>query len=108
MTPTNPLSLAFGGEAWRASPQARKPDAYLLRDAITILLDCGLRPEECFRLKWVDNVRDGAIEIHNGKGRGSRRRIPVSQRALGILEMRRSAGSSEWVFPAATASGHIE
>jgi hypothetical protein len=26
-----------------------KADAFLLRDAVTILLDCGLRPEECFR-----------------------------------------------------------
>ena len=59
-----------------------KPDAYRLRDVATILIDCGMRPEECFRLKWLDNIRDGAIEIHTGKGRGSRRRIPCSQRVL--------------------------
>lgn len=29
-----------------------RPDAYLLRDVTTILIDCGLRPEECYRLKW--------------------------------------------------------
>ena len=23
--------------------------------------ECGMRPDECFRLKWLDNVRDGAI-----------------------------------------------
>jgi integrase len=67
-----------------------------------------MRPEECFRLKWTDNVRDGAIEIHTGKGRGSRRRIPCSRRVLSILEMRRAASISEWLFPAKTKSGHVE
>ncbi len=86
----------------------RKPDAYLLRDVATILIDCGMRPEECFRVKWLDNIRDGAIEIYTGKGRGSRRRIPCSKRVLSILDMRRAAANSEWVFPADTQSGHIE
>jgi integrase len=86
----------------------QKPDAYLLRDVATILIDCGMRPEECFRLKWLDNIRDGAIEIHRGKRRGSRRRIPCSQRVLSILEMRRAGATSEWVFPASTKSGHME
>jgi integrase len=85
-----------------------KPDGYLLRDAATILIDCGMRPEECFRLKWRDNVRDGAIEIHTGKGRASRRRIPCSQRVLSILNMRRAESKSEWLFPAETKSGHVE
>ncbi len=86
----------------------RKPDAYLLRDVTTLLIDCGLRPEECFRLKWQGNFRDGAIEIHTGKGRGSRRRIPASKRVLGVLEMRRAGAISDWIFPAETKSGHIE
>lgn len=76
----------------------RKPDAYRLRDAATVLIDTGLRPDECFRMKWADNIRDGAIEIHAGKGRGSRRRIPASQRVLSILEcggpQERPSGSS--------------
>lgn len=86
----------------------RKPDAFLLRDITILLIDCGLRPEECFRLKWQDNFRDGAIEIHMGKGRGSRRRIPASKRVLGVLEMRRAGSTSDWIFPAETMSGHIE
>ena len=87
--------------------QPRKPDAYLLRDVACVLIDCGLRPEECFRLHWSD-IRDGAIEIHKGKGRGSRRRIPASERVLSILEMRRDAATSTWIFPADTKSGHVE
>jgi hypothetical protein len=49
-----------------------------------------------------------AIDIHTGKGRGSRRRIPASQPVLGVLEMRRSGATSGWVFPAHPRSGHVE
>jgi integrase len=84
-----------------------RPDAYLLRDVTTILFDCGLRPEECYRLRW-ENIRDGAVEIFTGKRRASRRRIPASSRVLSILEMRREASTSDWIFPAPTKSGHIE
>src|ERR1019366_10355814 len=83
------------------------PDAYLLRDVGAVLLDCGLRPEECHRLQW-ENLRDGTIEIFVGKRKASRRRVPASQRVLSILEMRRAASGSDWVFPAATKSGHVE
>jgi integrase len=88
--------------------QPERKDAFLLRDVATILLDCALRPEECFRLRWAENVRDGAIEIHTGKGSGSRRRVPMTSRVRGILEMRQSSVASEWVFPAKTRSGHME
>ncbi len=88
--------------------QPQAPDAYLLRDAITVLIDCGLRPEECYRLRW-DNLRDGAIVIHTGKGKGSRRRVPASARALAFLEMRKGTGQQDgWIFAAPTKSGHIE
>lgn len=97
-----------GIRAVKRGEQPRKKDAYLLRDAATILIDCGMRPEECFRMKWLDNIRDGAIEIHTGKGRGSRRRIPCTPRVLSVLEMRRASATLAWVFPASTKSGHIE
>ncbi len=51
-----------------AFPVGLGASAYLLRDVATILIDCGMRPDECFRLKWLDNIRDGAIEIHTCKG----------------------------------------
>lgn len=80
----------------------------LLRDVATVLLDCGLRPEECFRLRWSE-VREGGIEIEYGKTENARRRIPLSERAAALLDMRQSAAdASEWVFPAQTSSGHIE
>ena len=33
--------------------QPRKPDSYLLPDVASVLIDCGLRPDECARLKWA-------------------------------------------------------
>lgn len=39
-----------GIRATKRSEEPR-PDSFRLRDVTTILFDCGLRPEECFRLK---------------------------------------------------------
>jgi integrase len=83
-------------------------DPSLLADVVTILLDCALRPEECFRLR-PENVRNGEIEIQNGKTDNARRRIPVTPRVQAILDMRLSKTAGvQWVFPAPTRSGHIE
>jgi len=83
-------------------------DPLLLRDVAVVLLDCGLRPEEYFRLRW-DEVRDGALRITHGKTANARRVVPMQDRAMGIVEMRRGAAlRAEWVFPAETRSGHVE
>jgi integrase len=82
-------------------------DPYLLRDVTTILIDCALRPEECFRLQWR-NVRDGALHVPFGKTQHARRSVPLTLRTTALLEMRRAAHRVEWVFPAPTKSGHIE
>jgi len=98
-------------EGIRAKDRGQQPinpqDPYLLRDVATVLLDCGLRPEECYRLRW-EYVRASALHIPYGKTANARRSIPLSQRAEAVLEMRRLAAASEWVFPAPTKSGHIE
>ncbi len=36
----------------RGAIPVKPRDPFLLRDVSTILLDCGIRPEECFRLRW--------------------------------------------------------
>ncbi len=83
-------------------------DPRLMADVARILLDCGLRPEECFRLK-PENVTDGRLEIHFGKTENARRRIPMTPNVQAIMEMRLSkAAEAAWIFPAATKSGHIE
>lgn len=85
----------------------RPEDPFLLRDVTTVLIDCGLRPEECFRLQW-EHVRDGAVHIPFGKTENARRTIPLTERAAALLEMRRSAATGMWVYPARTRSGRIE
>jgi integrase len=83
-------------------------DPRLLADVARILLDCALRPEECFRLK-PENVVNGKLEIHFGKTGNARRRIPMTPNVQAILEMRLTKGAGgAWVFPAPTKSGHIE
>jgi integrase len=98
-------------EGIRATQRGEQPikpeDPYLLRDVTTLLVDCGLRPDECFRLRWAE-VRDGAVHVLFGKTDNARRVIPLPQRAAALLDMRRVAGIGEWVFPAPTSSGHIE
>ena len=97
-----------GIRAVKRGQQPQPHDAFVLRDVTTILIDCALREEECFRLRWADNIRDGAIEIHTGKGKGSRRRVPASPRVLAYLDMRKRTGQQDgWVFPAATKSGYM-
>jgi integrase len=96
-----------GIRATRRGEPPQRQDAYLLRDVSVLLIDCGLRPEECYRLKG-ENIRGGGIKIFTGKGKASRRLIPATPRVLSILEMRRTASLSEWIFPARTKSGHIE
>ncbi len=98
-------------EGIRATKRGEQPippvDPFLLRDVSTVLLDCGLRPEECYRMRW-EHVRRDSLHVPYGKTVNARREIPMSERAAAILDARRQSFSSEWVFPAPTHSGHIE
>jgi integrase len=82
-------------------------DPYLLYDLAVILADCGLRPEEGYRLRF-EEVKDGVLHIAYGKSKNARRVIPTTDRAKAILEWRRQNLEGEWVFPAYTTSGHAE
>jgi integrase len=94
--------------AAKSEKMEQHSDPRLLHDVASILLDCALRPEECFRLR-PENVRDGRIEIQYGKTDNARRRIPMTPKVAAILEMRLAeCAASAWVFPAATKSGHVE
>ena len=89
-------------EGIRATQRGEEPieprDPFLLRDVTTILIDCGLRPEECFRLRW-EHVQDGAVHIPFGKTENARRTIPLTQRTAAILEMRRATAEGNGCFP---------
>jgi hypothetical protein len=57
-------SLYFRGAGTKAMEQHADPR--LLEDVARILLDCALRPEECFRLR-PENVTEGKLEITSGR-----------------------------------------
>jgi integrase len=80
-----------------------------------VLVDTGMRPEECYRLRWEAitwvNGRNGTILITHGKTKAARRVLPMSLRVRSILQERwRLAGNPEegWAWTAPTHSGHIE
>jgi integrase len=91
----------------RGEDPIKPQDPYVLRDLATLLIECALRPEETYRLRW-DEVRDGSLHISHGKTENARRVIPLPGRSAAVLEMRRTIANSRWVFPAHTKSGHIE
>lgn len=74
----------------------------LLRGVATIMLDCGLRPDEVYRLAWQENYREGRIVIHTGKTKAARRSVPVTHRVIALLEMRRVGEETGWIFAAPT------
>jgi integrase len=79
----------------------------LLRDVAMILLDCGLRPEEAYSLKWP-YIRNGNVQNYEGKTARARRSVPATPRIMQIFERRFADAVGEWIFPAATKAGHAE
>jgi integrase len=80
-----------------------------------VLIDTGMRPDECYRLRWEAvtwmNGRNGTILVTHGKTATARRVLPLSVRARNILQARWEAAQMPeegWVWAAATRSGHFE
>jgi integrase len=86
-----------------------------LSSIATLLADTGMRPEECFRLRWDDvtwvNGRNGVLLVTRGKTAAARRVIPMTPRVRSVLESRWEEAKRPlegWVWPAPTRSGHVE
>ena len=86
-----------------------------LASIASVLADTGMRPEECFRLRWENvtwaNGRNGVLLVTHGKTAAARRVIPMTPRVRTVLEFRwDGSGKPEdgWVWPAQTRSGHVE
>jgi len=86
-----------------------------LASIAAVLADTGMRPEECFRLRWEYitwlNGRNGALLVARGKTASARRMLPMTPRVRAVLENRWiAAGKPEdgWAWPARTRSGHVE
>jgi integrase len=87
----------------------------LLSEIATVLVDTGLRPEECYRLVWDSvtwvNGRNGTLMVTHGKTKAARRVLPMTPRVRHILETRWNVNgkpSEGYVWPAPTQTGHIE
>jgi integrase len=90
-------------EEWRYLSAATP----LLRVFATIMLDCGLRPDEIYRLRWDENYGNNRVIVHTGKSKAARRSITVTPRVAALLEMGRTENATGWIFPAPTKSGRI-
>jgi integrase len=64
----------------------------LLASIVTLLVDTGMRPEECYRLRWESitwvNGRNGTLLVTHGKTAAARRLLPMTPRVRAILESR--------------------
>ncbi len=56
----------------------------------------------------IASADNGALHILYGKTENARRTIPTMQRVAAQFDMRQTDAESEWMFPARTATGHIE
>lgn len=86
-----------------------------LASIATILIDTGLRPEECFKMRWEHISfgigRHGTLRVVDGKTAAARRNLPLTQRVRTVLETRwKNLNRPEdgWVWLAPTKSGHVE
>ena len=79
-----------------------------LRDVLTIILDCGMRPGEVFEMRWEDvDWQRRMIFIPRGKTRLARRYLPMSERIIYALKERREDRMEGWVFPSDSKTGHL-
>jgi len=82
-----------------------------------ILADSGLRPDECYQLRWENIALDdpqyryGSMHVLQGKTKAARRKLPLSARIKDILAIRwenAKQPDTGWIFPSATRSGHAD
>jgi integrase len=120
--PTSPKFKVLSGERRRERVISSEEEAIylaaapaLLESIASVLTDTGMRPEECFRMRW-ENItwlsgRNGALLVTHGKTASARRMLPMTPRVRAVLETRWvTAGKLQdgWVWPARTKSGHVE
>jgi integrase len=84
------------------------------RDVVTLLHGTGMRPGEAYRLRWEDislNGRSSLVRIAFGKSKAARRVLPMVAEVYEMLRARWKAEGTlrdGWIFPAGSASGHLE
>jgi integrase len=117
-----PKLRMLSGERHREFVLSRQEEAQYLSAApepiasiATVLADTGMRPEECYRLRWDAvtwvNGRYGTLLVTHGKTAAARRVLPMTPRVRNILETRwegTGRPAEGWVWSAPTHSGHVE
>src|ERR1022692_353838 len=85
-----------------------------LRDVAVLMLETGVRPGEAVGLQWPDvrlqtavHAKYGYIVIRGGKSRNAKRNLRLTARAAEMLQARKAATRSAWVFPGETAESAI-
>lgn len=87
--------LSFAEE--RAYLKAANPT---LRDVATVILECGCRPDEVFRIQVEDvDLRGRTLKIQSGKTKNARRSVPLTQSAFDVLRRRLSDANGTYLFP---------
>jgi integrase len=76
-----------------------------LKDIATVILDTGLRPEECFRIR-VEHLDFVARTIFNpfGKTKAARRRVTMTADVFAILKDRAKVANGPFIFPSKSGS----
>src|SRR4029077_17082899 len=72
-----------------------------LRDTAMLMLDTGLRVGEALALEWRDvgiSSEPGYMQVRNGKRRYARCAVPLTSLSRKMLEVRRKAAQSLYVF----------
>lgn len=89
----------------------RMPDGDA-KDAFMILRATGMRPNECFGMRWEYVNFSAALYLNpKGKTKSARRQIPLLTDAATVLKRRfmvQGGPVQGWVFPAESGSGHME
>lgn len=84
------------------------------RDCAIYLLGTACRPMEAYTQRWENVVMgedSGIIRVLKGKGRKSKRNLPMLPEVLEMLKARYAAQGRPalgFIFPALTGTGHIE
>jgi integrase len=82
-----------------------------LREAIIIMNDAFMRPDELCRIRWEDiRWNDAQIYIPTGKTKRARRFVGLTERISKELRIRQSEAEADvpWVFPSVRSrSGHL-
>ncbi len=86
-----------------------------LKDLAILILDTGMRPEECLTRRWehihlepANAASFGYVAITEGKTKNAKRNVPLTARSCQVLTTRkRFHEAAGWVFPGQRKGRHL-